>query len=207
MNIGKKAHWEKVYETKEPHEVSWIQDVPKTSLEMIHSFPINRSAKIIDVGGGDSTLVDFLLEQGFENITVLDISAKALEKAKARLGDRAQLVTWIVSDITQFQPETTYDVWHDRAVFHFLTEQEQIEKYLNIARKAAVGNLTIGTFSENGPEKCSGLAIKQYTEDTLSSVFTSDFETLTSKRENHITPFATEQNFVFCSFQRKTIKN
>lgn len=93
MNIGKKAHWEKVYETKEPHEVSWTQDVPKTSLEMIHSFPINRSAKIIDFGGGDSTLVDFLLEQGFENITVLDISAKALEKAKARLGDRAQLIT------------------------------------------------------------------------------------------------------------------
>jgi len=137
MNIGKKAHWEKVYETKEPHEVSWTQEVPKTSLEMIHSFPIDRSAKIIDIGGGDSTLVDFLLEQVFENITVLDISAKALEKAKARLGDRAQLVTWIVSDITQFQPETTYDVWHDRAVFHFLTEQEQIEKYLNIARKAA----------------------------------------------------------------------
>lgn len=207
MNTGKKAHWEKVYETKEPHEVSWTQEVPKTSLEMIHSFPIDRSAKIIDVGGGDSTLVDFLLEQGFENITVLDISAKALEKAKARLGDRAQLVTWIVSDITQFQPKTTYDVWHDRAVFHFLTEQEQIEKYLNIARKAAVGYLTIGTFSENGPEKCSGLAIKQYTEDTLSSVFASDFETLTTKRENHITPFGTEQNFVFCSFQRKTIKN
>lgn len=207
MNIGKKAHWEKVYETKEPHEVSWTQEVPKTSLEMIHSFPIDRSAKIIDIGGGDSTLVEFLLEQGFENITVLDISAKALEKAKARLGDRAQLVTWIVSDITQFQPETTYDVWHDRAVFHFLTEQEQIEKYLNIARKATVGYLTIGTFSENGPEKCSGLAIKQYTEDTLSSVFASNFKTLTSKRENHITPFGTEQNFVFCSFQRKTIKN
>lgn len=202
MNTERKEHWEKVYETKNPQEVSWTQEVPKTSLELIHTFGLDRSAKIIDIGGGDSKLVDFLLDEGFDNITVLDISAKALEKAQARLGEKAGKVTWIVSDITQFKPETSYDVWHDRATFHFLTEEMQVKKYVEIAKQAVSGYLAIGTFSENGPEKCSGLPIRQYSEETLPSVFGESFEKLSCRTENHVTPFGTEQNFVFCSFKR-----
>ncbi|MBW8361324.1 MAG: class I SAM-dependent methyltransferase [Kaistella sp.] len=203
MNTERKAHWETVYETKNPQDVSWTQEIPHTSLEFIRSFGLKSSAKIIDIGGGDSKLVDYLLDEDFENITVLDISAKALEKAKARLGDKAQNVTWIVSDITRFEPETTYDVWHDRATFHFLTEDAQVKKYVETAKAAVSGFLTIGTFSENGPEKCSGLTIKQYNEESLASVFAEGFEKLNCRRENHLTPFGTEQNFVFCSFKRK----
>ncbi|MBU4537876.1 MAG: class I SAM-dependent methyltransferase [Weeksellaceae bacterium] len=203
MNTERKAHWEKVYETKNPDEVSWTQEVPKTSLELIRSFKLDRSAKIIDIGGGDGKLVDFLLDEGFENITVLDISVKALEKAQARLGIKAEKVTWIVSDISQFKPETTYDVWHDRATFHFLTEETQIKQYVGIAEQAVSSYLIIGTFSENGPEKCSGLTIKQYSEESLCAVFGQSFQTLDCRYENHLTPFGTEQNFVFCSFVRK----
>ncbi|SEM44623.1 Methyltransferase domain-containing protein [Chryseobacterium taichungense] len=202
MNIDRKNHWETVYETKNPEQVSWTQEVPKTSLEFIQSFGVEKSAKIIDIGGGDSKLVDFLIDQGFENITVLDISAKALEKAKTRLGEKAKKVNWIVSDITEFNPETTFDIWHDRAAFHFLTEDFQIKKYMEIARKAVSGYLTIGTFSDNGPEKCSGLDIKQYNEETLTTELEKGFEKLRCITENHITPFETTQNFLFCSFKR-----
>lgn len=153
MNLQRKKHWETVYETKNPDEVSWTQEIPKTSLAFIHSLGLDKSAKIIDIGGGDSKLVDFLLDQGFENITVLDISEKALEKAKIRLVEKAKKVTWIVSDILDFEPTETYDVWHDRAAFHFLTTDEEIEKYKSIVNKSVDGFLIIGTFSENGPLK------------------------------------------------------
>mgnify|MGYP000862609018 CR=1 FL=1 len=199
-----RKHWETVYETKNPGQVSWTQDVPKTSLAFIHSFGLPKTAKIIDVGGGDSKLADFLLDEGFENITVLDISAKALEKAKQRLGDRAAKVNWIVSDITTFQPRTTYDVWHDRATFHFLTTKEQVSKYMDIARKSVTGFLIIGTFSDQGPKKCSGLDIKQYTEETMTAELQNGFEKIRCVTEDHITPFDTKQNFLFCSFKRQT---
>lgn len=199
-----KKHWETVYETKNPNEVSWTQEVPKTSLEFITSFGLNKQAKIIDIGGGDSKLVDYLLEQGFENITVLDISEKALEKAKKRLGEKAHKINWIVSDITDFEPETTFDVWHDRAAFHFLTTKEQIEKYLSTARKSVIGYMIIGTFSENGPIKCSGLEIKQYNKETLTAVFDKNFEKIRCITEDHTTPFDTIQNFLFCSYKRRT---
>ncbi|MBL7762155.1 MAG: class I SAM-dependent methyltransferase, partial [Chitinophagaceae bacterium] len=152
----------------------------------------------------DSKLADFLLDEGFENITVLDISAKALEKAKQRLGDRAVKVNWIVSDITTFQPGTTYDVWHDRATFHFLTTKEQVSKYIDIARKSVTGFLIIGTFSDQGPKKCSGLDIKQYTEETMTAELQNGFEKIRCVTEDHITPFDTKQNFLFCSFRRQT---
>jgi len=199
-----KKHWETVYETKNPNEVSWTQEVPKTSLDFITSFGLNKQAKIIDIGGGDSKLVDYLLEQGFENITVLDISEKALEKAKKRLGEKAHKINWIVSDITDFEPETTFDVWHDRAAFHFLTTKEQIEKYLSTARKSVIGYMIIGTFSENGPIKCSGLEIKQYNKETLTAVFDKNFEKIRCITEDHTTPFDTIQNFLFCSYKRRT---
>src|SRR5699024_6114505 len=156
-----------IYETKTLDQVSWTQDVPKTSLDFIHSFGLPKTAKIIDIGAGDSKLVDFLLDDDYKNITVLDISEKALERAKHRLGDRAKVVNWVVSDITEFQPDTTFDVWHDRATFHFLTTKEQVADYLDTARKAVTGFLTIGTFSEQGPKKCSGLDTKQYTDESL----------------------------------------
>lgn len=199
----RKEHWEKVYETKQPNEVSWTQEMPKTSLDFIHSYNLPKTASIIDVGGGDSKLVDYLLDEGYENVTVLDISDKALERAKARLGEKAAKVRWVASDITEFKPATTYDVWHDRATFHFLTTHEQIAKYLDIAKGAIRGYLTIGTFSENGPKKCSGLEIKQYTETQLQSELADGFQKIRCITEDHITPFNTAQNFLFCSFKRK----
>jgi len=171
-------------------------------LDFILSFNLPKSTRIIDIGGGDSKLVDFLLDEGYENLTVLDISATALERAKARLGERAEKVKWIVADIADFKPDTSYDVWHDRAAFHFLTENEQIEKYLNIVHAAVTGFLLIGTFSEDGPKKCSGLEIKQYSGTSLENLFKRDLKKIACKTENHITPFNTIQNFTFCSLKR-----
>lgn len=203
MELERKNHWETVYETKNPNQVSWTQEIPKTSLEFIHSFELNKTAKIIDVGGGDSKLVDYLLDEGFENITVLDISEKALAKAQKRLGDKATKVNWVVSDITEYKPETTFDVWHDRATFHFLTTTEQIEKYMIIARNSVKGYLIIGTFSENGPTKCSGLKIKQYSQKELTAEFKNGFDKIRCVTEDHKTPFDTTQNFLFCSFKKQ----
>lgn len=203
MDLKRKQHWETVYETKNPDEVSWTQEIPKTSLAFIHSFGLDKSAKIIDIGGGDGKLVDFLLDQGFENITVLDISEKALEKAKIRLVEKAKKVTWIVSDILDFEPTETYDVWHDRAAFHFLTTDEEIEKYKSIVNKSVDGFLIIGTFSENGPLKCSGLEISQYSEEKLTSTFEDNFDNIDSVLEDHQTPFGTTQNFLFCGFKKR----
>jgi SAM-dependent methyltransferase len=202
-NSVKRNHWETVYETKNPDQVSWTQEVPKTSLDFIASFGLTKKSKIIDIGGGDSKLVDYLLNEGFENITVLDISAKALEKAQNRLGDKAKKINWVVSDITEFEPKTTYDIWHDRATFHFLTTSEQVSKYMEIARKSVKGYLTIGTFSENGPTKCSGLDIKQYNEETLTNEMNNGFDKIRCVTEDHLTPFNTTHNFLFCSFKRQ----
>ncbi len=202
MNSDPKSHWEKVYESKGPQDLSWTQEAPTTSLSFIHSFGLPKTAKIIDVGGGDSRLVDHLLKEGYENISVLDISAHALEKAKKRLGKKAALVKWIVSDITSFVPDTEYDLWHDRATFHFLTSHEQVSKYLETARKAVNGYLTIGTFSDKGPDKCSGLPIKKYSEETLAAELQHGFKKIRCIREDHITPFKTVQNFLFCSFKK-----
>jgi len=207
MKNEKKNHWEKVYETKQPNEVSWTQGIPQTSLDFIHSFKLPKSAKIIDVGGGDSRLVDFLIDEGFENITVLDISDKALERAKKRLGKKAKNVNWVVSDVTDYEPETYFDVWHDRATFHFLTTTEEISAYINLARKAVKGFMTIGTFSENGPQKCSGLNIKQYSELELQEQLDGGFEKIKCITEDHQTPFGTTQNFLFCSFKRDNLNN
>lgn len=203
MDTIRKNHWDTIYETKNPGQVSWTQDIPKTSLDFIHSFGLTKTAKIIDIGGGDSKLVDYLLDEGFENITVLDISAKALDKAKQRLGAKAQKINWVVSDITEFKPDTTFDIWHDRATFHFLTTSEQVGKYMDTARNYVSGFLTIGTFSDNGPTKCSGLDIKQYAEETLTKELQNGFDKLRCVTEDHTTPFDTTQNFLFCSFKRR----
>lgn len=204
MKDQKKHHWEKIYTSRQAHEVSWTQEVPVTSLGFIRSFKLPKSARIIDIGGGDSRLVDHLLDMGYRNISVLDISASALERTKKRLGEKASIVKWIVSDINQFEPENTYDIWHDRATFHFLIKQEDIQRYLLTARKAVEGYLTIGTFSESGPQKCSDLPVKQYSEGSLQQELSNGFRRIRCIREDHKTPFQTQQNFLFCSFKRSS---
>lgn len=199
---NRKKHWETIYETKKPEQVSWTQAVPSTSLDFIHGFHLPKNAPIIDIGGGDSKLVDYLVDEGYENITVLDISQKALDRVKERLGEKAGKVNWVVSDITEFHPQTKYAVWHDRATFHFLTTAEQIEKYLATAENAVTGFMAIGTFSENGPEKCSGLPIKQYNEAQLQAQLQHGFDKIRCITEDHVTPFQTKQNFLFCSFKK-----
>lgn len=196
-----KDHWEKIYTDKQPDELSWTQEVPSTSLAFIQGFNLPKDASIIDIGGGDSKLVDFLLMEGFQDITVLDISARALERAKARLGEQATKVTWIVSNIVDFIPAKHYDLWHDRATFHFLTTGDQVEKYLSIAKLSVTGYLTIGTFSHDGPTKCSGLPIKQYNEEELQKQLNNGFTKLKCLAEEHQTPFNTQQQFLFCSFK------
>jgi ribosomal protein L11 methylase PrmA len=204
MEKNLKAHWETVYETKSPQEVSWTQEIPQISLDFIQSFELNKDAQIIDIGGGDSLLVDFLLDLGSTNISVLDISAHAIERAKVRLGEKASLVKWILSDINEFEPTEIYDLWHDRAAFHFLTNPKDIERYALLVSKQAK-NLVIGTFSTNGPFKCSGLEITQYDENELAQLFgPHGFEVQTTRREDHMTPFGTTQNFVFASFSQES---
>jgi SAM-dependent methyltransferase len=203
MNEIKKEHWEQVYKTHNPDQVSWTQPVPQTSLDFIHSFHLPKTSKIIDIGGGDSRLVDYLLKEGFQDITVLDISPTSLKKAQKRLGADSKRVKWIVSDINNFQPRESYDLWHDRATFHFLTKDSEVAEYLGVARKAIKKYLVIGTFSENGPEKCSGLPVKQYTEKQLENQLTKDFTKIKCINEDHITPFETKQNFLFCSFKKQ----
>lgn len=202
--FNRKNHWETIYDTKSLNEVSWYQPVPETSLEFITS-NAKKDDAIIDIGGGDSFLADHLLELGYTNVSVLDISEKAIERAKTRLGEKSEQITWIVSDITHFAPTQKYMVWHDRAVFHFLTTPSDIEKYTEIAAAALNdhGKMIIGTFSESGPNKCSGIEIKQYSANLLQETFKKDFDCIDSHFENHTTPFDTVQNFIFCSFAKK----
>jgi len=201
---NRKNHWEKIYETKAFEQTSWYQKRPEVSLEFIQQLQIPKTAKIIDIGGGDSFFVDYLLESGYTNVTVLDISALAIERAKKRLGQLAEKVNWIVTDVVSFQPTETYDVWHDRAAFHFLTEQQDIEAYITSLVKGTneQSRLIIGTFSEQGPKKCSGIPIKQYSDVNLVLQINPDFEKISCFTSNHITPFDTVQNFTFCSFKR-----
>jgi 2-polyprenyl-3-methyl-5-hydroxy-6-metoxy-1,4-benzoquinol methylase len=205
--MNNKKHWEDVFTTKTPNEVSWTQEYPKTAIDYIENLQLSKTANIIDIGGGDSNLVDALLDKGYLNIWVLDISETALEKTKSRLGERANLVHWIISDITEFTTDVKFDFWYDRAVFHFLTDYENIDKYISIAENTINpnGHFLLGTFSENGPFKCSGLNIKQYSENNMKNTFQNNFEALKCFTENHITPFKTIQNFQFCGFRKKQI--
>ncbi len=206
MQTDRKTHWETIYQTKKPDQVSWTQKVPQTSLDLIHACALSKDAKIIDVGGGDSLLVDYLLDLGYKNISVLDISKEAIERAKKRLGEQQSKVNWIVSDIINFNPEEKYNCWHDRAAFHFLTNEDEVERYVAIVNKSILpeGSLIIGTFSDKGPEKCSGIEIKQYSETSLENRFSDLFKKEECFRVDHPTPFETFQNFVFCRFKNKT---
>lgn len=203
-NFNRKKHWETIYQTKALNEVSWYQPTPETSLSFFEQFNVAKDAKIIDIGGGDSFLVDHLLELGYTDITVLDISEVALHKAQQRLGDNAKSIKWIVADAANFTPTEKYDFWHDRAAFHFLTDDNEISKYLNTAQQHIKPNgiLLIGTFSEQGPKKCSGIEIKQYSETTMINRLKDYFEKIKCITIDHKTPFETIQNFVFCSFKK-----
>ena len=198
-------HWDRIYSINEEDEVSWFQPYPTTSMEFVELFHLPPDANIIDIGGGESHFVDALLDKGYKNIWVLDISLNAIEKAKQRLGSRASKVNWIVTDITKFEPTVQFDFWHDRAAFHFLTTEDKIYKYVAIAEDAIKkdGYLVLGTFSENGPKKCSGLEIKQYSEASMSARFEIAFNRIKCITEDHTTPFNTIQNFLFCSFRKK----
>ena len=198
----KKEHWENIYANKQMNEVSWFQEVPETSLALIQKVTSAKDAAIIDVGGGDGFLVDNLLELGYTNITVLDISENAINRAKARIGKLAEKVKWIVSDITEFVPTEKYDVWHDRAVFHFLTQGEDINSYKELVGSAISGYFILATFSDEGPNKCSGLEICKYSELDLQKQFEEAFNVVDSFKENHNTPFGTTQNFTFSVFQK-----
>jgi len=205
MNPSYKTHWETIFTTKAQDELSWFQRYPATSMEFVELFGLPLDANIIDIGGGDSLFVDALLNKGYKNVYVLDISATAIERAKQRLGPRAAQVHWIDSDVIDFEPPVQFDLWHDRAAFHFVINEENIYKYLAIAEAAIKPNgyLVLGTFSENGPKKCSGLEIRQYSEASMSARFEIAFDRIKCVTEDHITPFNTVQNFLFCSFRKK----
>lgn len=184
--------------------MSWTQEIPVISLEFIHGFGLQKDAAILDVGGGESRLVDFLLDEGYCNLTVLDISEEGIKRTQQRLGTRAVKVKWIVSDIADFKPHRKYDFWHDRATFHFLTSKEQIGQYVSNAATNINSNgvMLIGTFSEAGPTSCSGLDVKQYAEPDLENTLIAYFRKIRCIHQDHVTPFKTVQNFLFCSFKR-----
>ena len=203
-NFDRKKHWENIYITKELENCSWYQPTPVTSLQFIEDSGISASSKIIDIGGGDSFLTDTLLSNGFTDVTVLDISETALERAKKRLGEKAKKVKWITGDVNRFTPHEKYDLWHDRAAFHFLTDEDEVQNYVTAAKNAIreEGILIVGIFSENGPEKCSGIEIRRYSQKALSDVFRESFMKLKCLNVDHPTPFNTIQSFTFCSFKK-----
>lgn len=202
--MNKKDHWENVYQKKNVDEVSWYQAHPECSLRLIQSVKLKPTANIIDVGGGASKLVDYLLDEGYQNLFVLDISGQALKKAKERLGDRYRKVQWIESDVTEYYATKSYDLWHDRAVFHFLTNPEDRAKYLETMGRSLTASayVVIATFALNGPEKCSGLPIERYNVASLKQTLGKNYQLLLSEEEIHQTPSGNPQQFVYCLFRK-----
>lgn len=199
MNM--KKHWDHIYETKDPTQVSWYQEHAQYSLKFIQNTGVQKSDPIIDIGGGASTLVDDLIATGFQNISVLDVSATALQLARRRIGVGAVNVKWIEADITQANlPQEAYAVWHDRAVFHFLLQVADRQHYIDTVRRSVRkgGHVIVATFSSDGPDHCSGLEVARYDPQSLHNEFGRDFELLDSTREEHHTPFGTEQKFIYC---------
>ena len=204
MNYNLKLHWEKIYDEKNEDEVSWFQKETNESIKMIQSAGI-ENPKIIDVGSGRSKLLKNLIEIGYNHLTYLDISESALEKSKEFLGEKSNKVRWISKDILSFMTDEKFDIWHDRAVFHFLNEENLIRKYIDIVEKniSESGHLIIGTFSENGPLKCSGLDVRRYSEKVIEKLFNRSFKLIDSFYYDHVTPFNTTQNFLFSHFIKK----
>ncbi len=203
-NASRKSHWETVYTTKRENEVSWFQENPAPSLQLIDLARPAPESAIVDIGGGASRLVDSLLVRGFKHVTVLDISQAALDAAKARLGDRASEVEWVAADVTKWQPAQAFDIWHDRAAFHFLTDPADRSAYLARLRRAVRpgGHVIIGTFAVDGPEQCSGLPVNRYDAASLAAELGEGFELVDSLRQDHATPWNSIQLFQFCTFRR-----
>jgi hypothetical protein len=204
MTEPSQKHWAQVYERKTPTTVSWYQATPEPSLRALHRFGASASSAFIDVGGGASNLVDALLEQGWTDLTVLDIAAPALDAAKARLGPMAGKVHWEVADITQWQPKRKFDVWHDRAVFHFLTERTQREAYRRALLQGVAehGLVIIATFALDGPEMCSGLPVRRYDAAGLADELGTELQPIDAWRQDHVTPWGARQSFNWCAFRR-----
>lgn len=203
--MKRKEHWEQVYDTKSPFQVSWYQSEPKISLQFIEASNCPKDAAIIDVGGGASILVDRLLEIGYSNVSVLDLSGMALAHAQDRLEEKSLAVNWIEADVTQFNSPMLYDLWHDRAVFHFLTDARDREKYIDRLTKSLRrgGHLIIATFAMGGPKKCSGLEIIQYDANKIASELGVAFEMKSERFETHITPSGAEQKFNYFYFVKR----
>lgn len=205
IDMDLKEHWEKIYNTKQFEETSWYQSRPEYSLEIIRSLGLSPEANIIDVGAGNSFLPDHLLELGYKHIHVLDISAKALRDSQARLEEKANKITWIESDVISFKPEVSFDLWHDRAALHFLTSDEQVENYISILRTSLKTGAycLLSVFSENGPDKCSGITIRKYATSDLEQLLKADFDTVRLENRDHTTPWGAKQNFSTGLFRRK----
>ena len=204
MNNDLKNHWENIYSNKHENEVSWFQTVPKTSHQLIKKLNLESNDNIIDIGSGRSRILKILIDDGFNNLSYLDISKEACKKSKIALGNDKSKVNWNVENVLNFKSKIKYKLWHDRAVFHFFTDKKDIEKYKEVAIKniSAGGYLVLGTFSINGPKKCSGLDVSQYSEQSLYEIFKNDFNLLDSYYIDHQTPFDTTQNFLFCIFKK-----
>jgi SAM-dependent methyltransferase len=199
----RQAHWENVYTTKGEAEVSWFQENPAPSLELIALVGATRRSAIIDIGGGASRLVDTLVSEGFDDVTVLDLSAAALTAAESRIGDRAKQVHWIAADMTTWEPSRTYDVWHDRAAFHFLTKADDQAAYVARLRRALRpgGHAIIGTFAPEGPDKCSGLPVVRHDAKSLGEILGSEFILVDTRRHEHTTPWGATQHFQFSALR------
>ena len=204
MNSDLKSHWEKIYSSKSEDGVSWYQEYPKTSIDLIEKYSTNKSSSIIDIGSGRSRILKNLIENEYDNLTYLDISQEACSKSKISLGNKQDLVQWNVENVLDFNAEKNFSIWHDRAVFHFLISKEDVEKYKQVALQNIVvgGYLILGTFSENGPEKCSGLNVSRYSTESMKKIFNPEFEMIESFTIDHKTPFDTTQNFLFSIFKK-----
>lgn len=202
--MDKSEFWDDIYQKKDEEQQSWFQEKPEKSLEMIDELNLSKDSSIIDIGGGESRLVDYLLERQFTDISLLDISKEALDRTKHRLGSQADKLKLILSDATTFHPPQKYDLWHDRATFHFLTDLKDIEEYLTIAHNALSvgGSLIVSTFSTTGPDKCSGLIISKYSQEDLKEVFGKFFQNTKCFETTHTTPWGTPQDFVYCAFKK-----
>jgi len=205
MIEARQSHWQRVYRDKEPTDVSWYQPVPEKSLRLLRAAGVPKSRAILDAGGGASTLVDHLLAQGYTDISVLDISAAALERSRARLGEAADSVAWIESDVTAFAPSRRYALWHDRAVFHFLTDPEERGKYIDVMQRALEpdGHLVLATFGPEGPKRCSGLDIRRYGIDELGQLLGARFALHEYELEAHQTPGGATQQFLYSRWQMR----
>jgi SAM-dependent methyltransferase len=204
MTFDRRGHWERIYGDRKPDEVSWFQETPQLSLELIRQSGIPKSGSLIDVGGGASRLVDHLLDLDFARISVLDISPRALNHARERLGARAKQVNWIEADITTYVSAETYDLWHDRAVFHFLAEESDREKYVDCVMRSLKrgGTLILSSFAPDGPATCSGLTVRRYDANLVRNELGSEFELMSEIGESHVTPWKTVQKFAHFLFNR-----